>query len=140
MFVGFHSVPFCHLQPGAPTQANVCVWLFVVQGSEKQSEVRIKKFMTMMDSMTEKELNTNDIKLLQQPTRVARISRGAGRTPHDYFELLGASQQCLHGCMLSRFCFLKVPGPCAAMHVDQVKLLACLKTAQWGALAGWSLL
>lgn len=42
-----------------------------------------------MDSMTEKELNTNDIKLLQQPTRAARISRGAGRTIHDYFELLG---------------------------------------------------
>ena len=45
--------------------------------------------MTMMDSMTEKELNTNDIKLLQQPTRVMRISRGAGRTPQDYAELLG---------------------------------------------------
>lgn len=58
------------------------------KGSDKQSEVRIKKFMTMMDSMTEKELNTNDIKLLQQPTRAARISRGAGRTIHDYFELL----------------------------------------------------
>ena len=60
-----------------------------MQGSEKQSEVRIKKFMTMMDSMTEEELNTNDIKLLQQPTRIARISRGAGRHPQDYFELLG---------------------------------------------------
>ena len=61
----------------------------MVQGSDKQSEVRIKKFMTMMDSMTEKELNTNDIKLLQQPSRVARISKGAGRRPDDYFELLG---------------------------------------------------
>ena len=60
-----------------------------LQGSDKQSEVRIKKFMTMMDSMTEHELNTNDIKVLQQPTRVARISKGAGRRPEDYFELLG---------------------------------------------------
>lgn len=60
-----------------------------MQGSEKQSEVRIKKFMTMMDSMTEQELNTNDIKILQQPSRVTRISRGAGRRPEDYYELLG---------------------------------------------------
>ena len=62
---------------------------YVLQGSDKQSEVRIKKFMTMMDSMTEKELNTNDIKILQQPSRVQRISRGAGRTPQDYYDLLG---------------------------------------------------
>ena len=61
------------------------------QGSDKQSEVRIKKFMTMMDSMTEKELNTNDIKVLTQPSRILRISRGAGRTPQDYHELLGGS-------------------------------------------------
>ena len=47
----------------------------------------------MMDSMTEKELNTNDIKLLQQPSRVARISKGAGRRPEDYFELLGRTAQ-----------------------------------------------
>lgn len=58
------------------------------KGSDKQSEVRIKKFMTMMDSMTEKELNTNDIKILQQPSRVQRISRGAGRIPQDYYDLL----------------------------------------------------
>ncbi|KAL0048540.1 hypothetical protein WJX82_005367 [Trebouxia sp. C0006] len=58
------------------------------KGSDKQSEVRIKKFMTMMDSMTEKELNTNDIKVLTQPSRILRISRGAGRTPQDYHELL----------------------------------------------------
>lgn len=60
-----------------------------MQGSDKQSEVRIKKFMTMMDSMTEYELNTNEIKVLQQPTRIARISKGAGRRPEEYNELLG---------------------------------------------------
>ena len=67
-----------------------------MQGSDKQSEVRIKKFMTMMDSMTEFELNTNEIKVLQQPTRVARISKGAGRRPEDYFELLGERR---HHCL-----------------------------------------
>lgn len=75
-----------------------------MQGSDKQSEVRIKKFMTMMDSMTEKELNTNDIKLLQQPSRMARISRGAGHRPADYQELLGETLcTTLHFC-LARFC------------------------------------
>lgn len=78
------------------------------QGSDKQSEVRIKKFMTMMDSMTEKELNTNDIKVLTQPSRILRISRGAGRTPQDYHELLGGSLS------LCRLC-VKVPS--TALHV-----------------------
>ena len=54
--------------------------------------MRIKKFMTMMDSMTEEELNTNDLKLLQQPSRIARISKGAGRHPQDYLELLGETR------------------------------------------------
>ena len=43
----------------------------------------------MMDSMTEEELNTNDLKLLQQQSRIVRIAKGAGRHPQDYFELLG---------------------------------------------------
>ena len=73
-------------EPWYCTLQRYCV---AMQGSDKQSEVRIKKFMTMMDSMTEFELNTNEIKVLQQPTRVARISKGAGRRPEDYFELLG---------------------------------------------------
>jgi len=78
--------------------SHVCICSYLIhcvcgahQGSDKQSEVRIKKFMTMMDSMTEKELNTNDIKVLTQPSRILRISRGAGRTPQDYHELLGGS-------------------------------------------------
>ena len=75
-----------------------------MQGSDKQSEVRIKKFMTMMDSMTEKELNTNDIKLLQQPSRMARISRGAGHRLVDYQELLGKTPRtAVHFC-LARLC------------------------------------
>lgn len=88
--LGVGTRPAClsTLSPDCPVCFNSGIFI-PFQGSDKQSEVRIKKFMTMMDSMTEKELNTNDIKLLQQPTRAARISRGAGRTIHDYFELLG---------------------------------------------------
>lgn len=75
-----------------------------MQGSDKQSEVRIKKFMTMMDSMTEYELNTNEIKVLQQPTRIARISKGAGRRPADYMELLGECDYFLCPCLASHCC------------------------------------
>ena len=83
-----------------------------LQGSEKQSEVRIKKFMTMMDSMTEEELNTNDIKVLQQPTRIARISKGAGRHPQDYFELLGKHPSIC-------FCYTCMLGTCdSSCHSD----------------------
>ena len=81
------------------------IFELALQGSEKQSEVRIKKFMTMMDSMTEEELNTNDIKLLQQPTRIARISRGAGRHPQDYFELLGELYRSYETCLVKDSAF-----------------------------------
>lgn len=75
-----------------------------MQGSDKQSEVRIKKFMTMMDSMTEYELNTNEIKVLQQPTRIARISKGAGRRPEDYTELMGECNTLLCPCLAPPCC------------------------------------
>ncbi|KAK9805289.1 hypothetical protein WJX72_011358 [[Myrmecia] bisecta] len=58
------------------------------QGNEKQSQARIKKFMTMMDSMTDKELDSNNPKLLMEPSRMERIARGAGRSRMDVWELL----------------------------------------------------
>ena len=58
-------------------------------GDSKQGDLRIKRFMTMIDSMTEKELNSSDLKMLSQRSRVERISRGAGRRPEEFLELLG---------------------------------------------------
>ena len=60
-----------------------------MQGRENESQARIRKFMTLMDSMTEKELDENNIKVLQEPSRIERIARGAGRHPNDMLELLG---------------------------------------------------
>ena len=60
-----------------------------IQGRENESQARIRKFMTLMDSMTEKELDENNIKVLQEPSRIERIARGAGRHPNDMLELLG---------------------------------------------------
>ena len=60
-----------------------------MQGKEKESAARIKKFMTMMDSMTNKELDSPDPKLWQQESRIMRIARGAGVHPNYVGELIG---------------------------------------------------
>jgi len=59
------------------------------QGKEKESAARIKKFMTIMDSMTDKELDCPNPKVLQEPSRIMRISRGSGCYPHFVVELIG---------------------------------------------------
>lgn len=61
----------------------------VMQGKEKESAARIKKFMTMMDSMNNKELDSPDPKLWQQESRIMRIARGAGVHPNYVGELIG---------------------------------------------------
>ena len=63
--------------------------LGTMQGKEKESAARIKKFMTMMDSMTNKELDSPDPKLWQQESRIMRIARGAGVHPNYVGELIG---------------------------------------------------
>ena len=45
--------------------------------------------MTMMDSMTNKELDSADIKTWQSESRVMRIARGAGVHPKYVGELIG---------------------------------------------------
>ena len=57
------------LQPASPTVAGV----------------RIKKWMTMMDSMNDAELD--ETKMLA-PSRILRIARGSGHHPHEVMELL----------------------------------------------------
>jgi signal recognition particle subunit SRP54 len=49
------------------------------------SGVRIKKWMTMMDSMTEAELDETKA---MAPSRIIRIARGSGHYPHEVAELL----------------------------------------------------
>ena len=66
-----------------------CSDTWYVQGKEKESAARIKKFMTMMDSMTNKELDSPDPKLWQQESRIMRIARGAGVHPNYVGELIG---------------------------------------------------
>ena len=58
----------------------------IPKGQEKESTDRIKKFLSMMDSMTKKELDC--VEPLTE-SRILRISRGAGTNPRELVFLLG---------------------------------------------------
>eukprot|EP00887_Chlorella_sp_A99_P003170 scaffold9.g3170.t1 len=57
-------------------------------GHEKESQARIRRFMTIMDSMTNKELDSGSTKMLSEPSRVLRWCRGSGCHPQEVLGLL----------------------------------------------------
>lgn len=61
------------------------------KGQEQNSQKRIQQFMTIMDSMTDQELDS-DVKLFKQPGRIERIARGAGVMPQMVHEVLKVYQ------------------------------------------------
>ena len=90
------------------------------QAKEKDSAARMKKFMTMMDSMTNKELDSSDAKLWQVESRIMRIARGAGVHPNYVGELIGCPSN-LQSCLAAPLC----PSPC-----PQNMLGGCLMSEQ----------
>lgn len=66
-----------------------------LQGQEKHSQARMKRFMTIMDSMTDKELDSSDPKLFsydpQPNSRIIRVAKGSGSRIQQVLELLGKS-------------------------------------------------
>ena len=77
------------------------------KGQEKQSQAKIKRMMCLMDSMTDEELDTTDLKKLQDPKRMERIGKGAGRRPEDVVELLEEYKRLSK--MMGKMKGLKVP-------------------------------
>jgi len=63
---------------------------FLSKGSEMESMARLKKLMTIMDSMNDGELDHRDgAKLFtKQPGRIIRVSQGAGVTEREVRELI----------------------------------------------------
>ncbi|XP_059350241.1 LOW QUALITY PROTEIN: signal recognition particle subunit SRP54-like [Daphnia carinata] len=63
---------------------------FMTKGGEQESMARLKKLMTIMDSMNDSELDNQDgAKLFsKQPTRMARVARGSGVTEREVKELI----------------------------------------------------
>uniref|UniRef100_A0A7S1XFD6 Signal recognition particle 54 kDa protein n=1 Tax=Compsopogon caeruleus TaxID=31354 RepID=A0A7S1XFD6_9RHOD len=55
-------------------------------GGEREGKAKIQKFLTMMDSMTDKELD--DAKAQFSESRMYRIARGSGRSLQDVNELI----------------------------------------------------
>jgi len=63
---------------------------FLSKGSEQESMTRLKKLMTIMDSMNDGELDSRDgAKLFsKQPGRIARVAQGSGVMEKDVKELI----------------------------------------------------
>ena len=63
---------------------------FMTKGSEQESMNRLKRLMTMMDSMSDGELDHKDgAKIFsKEPTRVTRVANGAGVMEREVQELL----------------------------------------------------
>ncbi|XP_020573363.1 signal recognition particle 54 kDa protein 2-like [Phalaenopsis equestris] len=57
------------------------------KGHEKESQAKIKRYMTMMDSMTNAELDSTNPKIFND-SRALRIARGSGRTIREVVEML----------------------------------------------------
>jgi signal recognition particle subunit SRP54 len=60
-------------------------------GDLSPAEAEMKKMRVMINSMTVKE--REDTKLLKQPTRLARIARGSGKTENDVKDFIQKFQQ-----------------------------------------------
>uniref|UniRef100_A0A0B6Y9B8 Signal recognition particle 54 kDa protein n=2 Tax=Arion vulgaris TaxID=1028688 RepID=A0A0B6Y9B8_9EUPU len=63
---------------------------FMTKGSEQESMTRLKKLMTIMDSMNDQELDSLEGEKLfsRCPGRVTRVARGAGVSAREVNELL----------------------------------------------------
>lgn len=63
---------------------------FMTKGNEQESMARLKKLMTIMDSMNDNELDSHmgDKLFTRQPTRIARVARGSGSSQREVQELL----------------------------------------------------
>ncbi|XP_010482225.1 PREDICTED: signal recognition particle 54 kDa protein 3-like [Camelina sativa] len=57
------------------------------KGHEKESQAKIKRYMTMMDSMTNKELESSNPKVFNG-SRIMRIARGSGRIVTEVMDML----------------------------------------------------
>ena len=63
---------------------------FMSKGCEKESQAKLKKLMTIMDSMNDRELDDADgaKKFSKEPNRVKRVAYGAGVEEREVQELL----------------------------------------------------
>ncbi|KAJ3105907.1 Signal recognition particle [Phlyctochytrium bullatum] len=68
------------LMPGIPQE--------LLQFSDQEGSARIKKFLCMLDSMTEQELDSDGKIFEKEPTRVIRVAKGSGNPVREVEEML----------------------------------------------------
>ena len=108
------------------------------KGQEKESQAKVKRMMCLMDSMTDEELDATDLKMLQDPKRMERIGRGAGRGPGDVVELIEEYKRLAK--MMGKMKGLKVPkkggyGQTQALNQNLNQMARRARSAHWDATA-----
>ncbi|RKP09673.1 SRP54-type protein [Thamnocephalis sphaerospora] len=73
------------MMPGIPQE--------LIAGTEQEGTRRFKSMMTIMDSMTDKELDSDGKMFEQERTRIQRVARGAGAPPYEVEALLAQHKQ-----------------------------------------------
>ncbi|KAJ3333516.1 hypothetical protein HDU76_007282 [Blyttiomyces sp. JEL0837] len=68
------------MMPGIPEE--------MLKLTEKEGGARIKKFLCMLDSMTEQELDSDGKIFTTQPTRIVRVAKGSGTMVREVEEML----------------------------------------------------
>ncbi len=80
----------------------------IPKGREKEGTARIKRFLCMMDSMTEEELDNADEKPIFGQARIIRIAKGSGTRPEEVFFLIEEYKK--FRTMVSKFSEMKLNG------------------------------
>ncbi|CAH1262619.1 signal recognition particle 54 kDa protein [Branchiostoma floridae] len=121
---------------------------FMTKGNEQESIARLKKLMTIMDSMNDEELDSLDgAKMLQrQSGRIARVARGAGVSVREVQELL--SQYTKFAAMVKKMGGIKGlfkggdmaknvnPSQMAKLNQQMAKMMDPRVLQQMGGMAG----
>ena len=55
---------------------------FMGAGGDKQSAMMVKRYITIIESMTDKELDSTNIKIFSEHSRIMRLARGSGAPAH----------------------------------------------------------
>ncbi|WOH11826.1 hypothetical protein DCAR_0831320 [Daucus carota subsp. sativus] len=67
--------------------SSMLAGLAAPKGHEKESQLKFKRFMIMMDSMTNEELDSSNPKLMNK-SRILRIARGSGHRVEEMEEMM----------------------------------------------------
>jgi len=88
----------------------------IPQGAEQAGQQKMKGFMTIMDSMTDEELDATNVKIFDDG-RVRRIAQGSGRHLREVSMLLDEYKRM--GQMWGKMGKLKMPGKGGASAINQ---------------------